>query len=209
METATVMDDENRADSPEPSNQPPEAAWSIVLDNMGLVYRVIKDFCPGRIDRDDLIQEGMLGLLEAARRFDETRQIAFSTYAYYWVKNRILTALREDAEFLPFWTDNHDDSFSDEPPEPLGDGLQSKEDVLEPPEIEYIRNDLARDLREHLVNDLDEIERLVIVLHWLAPETSTLEEIAKALGLRGHASVSEIENLALAKLRQAMLRRRK
>jgi len=201
MEAVTAMADEEGANPPEPSNLPREATWTIVLENIGLVHRVIRDHCPYRNDRDDLVQEGLLGLLEAARRFDPARQTAFSTYAYYWIRNRVLAALREEAEFVP------STPFEDADSE--GDELQERQPILDPPEIEYIRNDLARDLREHLVNDLDEIERLVVALHWFSDEPTTLDDIAKALGLRSRSSVLEIENLALAKLRQAMLRRRR
>lgn len=216
METATAMTDDDSAVPPEPSRPPLEATWTIVLDNIGLVHRIARDCCPYRNDRDDLIQEGMLGLLEAARRFDPSRQVAFSTYAYYWIRNRILTALREERSD----TSTTKSGYVEHPPfdvsldalelfGKVGDELQSSEPILDPPEADYIRNDLARDLKEHLVNDLDEIERLVVVLHWLSPDPTTLDDIAKALGLRSRSSVLAVEQLALAKLRQAMSRRRK
>lgn len=202
MEAATAMADDESADSPGESGPPLEATWTIVLENVGLIHRVIRDHCPYRRDRDDLVQEGLLGLLEAARRFDPSRQVAFGTYAYYYIRGRILAVLRSESEFAPILpTYSNGDSEGDE--------LQSGQPTLEPHEEEYIRNDLARDLKEHLVSDLDEIERLVVVLHWLSPEPSTLDSIAKALGLRSRSSVLEVERIALSKLRQAMSRRRR
>lgn len=196
----------DEANPPDQSNPPPEAAWTIVLENVGLVHRVIKDHCPHRRDRDDLLQEGLLGLLEAARRFDPSRAVAFSTYAYYWIRNRVLAVLRSDNGN---WASQENDFAAVRAEEDLGDEMQEQLPTLESHEIEYIRNDMARDLREHLINDLDEIERLVVVLHWLSNEPSTLDDIAKAMGLRSRASVLEVESRALSKLRYGMSRRRK
>ncbi len=39
---------------------------------------------------DDLYQEGVIGLLEAKERFDNSRGVAFTTYATFWIKKRIL-----------------------------------------------------------------------------------------------------------------------
>lgn len=46
------------------------------------------------IERDDLIQEGMIGLLAAVRSFDMNRNAAFSTYCYSCINNALQTALR-------------------------------------------------------------------------------------------------------------------
>ena len=45
---------------------------------------------------DDLIQEGLLGILEAQKRFDPKREIKFSTYAGHWIRKKILEALRRE-----------------------------------------------------------------------------------------------------------------
>jgi len=43
----------------------------------------------GRLERDDLEQEGFMGLLEAAKKFDFTKGVRFSTYAAYWIRLEI------------------------------------------------------------------------------------------------------------------------
>ncbi|MDR0446307.1 MAG: sigma-70 family RNA polymerase sigma factor [Oscillospiraceae bacterium] len=48
-------------------------------------------------DAEDLIQEGMLGLLSAIRTFDEARGVKFSTYAELCVRRRIISAVRKAA----------------------------------------------------------------------------------------------------------------
>ena len=47
---------------------------------------------------EDLVQEGLFGVLEAAKAYDETRDTAFGTYAYYHIKKRILAALKQSGK---------------------------------------------------------------------------------------------------------------
>jgi RNA polymerase sigma factor (sigma-70 family) len=53
---------------------------------------------------DDLVQEGSLGALMAARRFDPMRGVRFLTYASWWVKQRMMAALGQDTIFIPIRT---------------------------------------------------------------------------------------------------------
>ncbi|HEC92577.1 MAG TPA: sigma-70 family RNA polymerase sigma factor [Candidatus Atribacteria bacterium] len=50
----------------------------------------------GRVSFEDLIQEGFLGLLEAKKRFDLSKKVKFSTYAFYWIKKKILEAIQKE-----------------------------------------------------------------------------------------------------------------
>lgn len=52
---------------------------------------------PNSIDIGDLVQDGMLGLIDAARRFDEARGIKFETFAERRVRGAMIDALRKDA----------------------------------------------------------------------------------------------------------------
>lgn len=65
--------------------------------NLGLVYRVVnEDFANYASFRDDLEQEGMLGLWTACKTFDEARGTAFSTYATKCIRNKIAMFLRKE-----------------------------------------------------------------------------------------------------------------
>ena len=52
---------------------------------------------PHSIDLGDLVQDGMIGLIDAAHRFDETRGIKFETFAERRVRGAMIDALRRDA----------------------------------------------------------------------------------------------------------------
>ncbi len=52
--------------------------------------------CPGLIPVDDLYGEGLLGLVEARRRYDPTRGAAFTTYAWSRIRGRMLDFLRKE-----------------------------------------------------------------------------------------------------------------
>jgi RNA polymerase sigma factor for flagellar operon FliA len=70
---------------------------ALVRRNLPLVEHIVNRVSarfPRGVDRDELVQVAMVGLVEAARRFDDTRGIAFSTYAGRRVEGAILDALR-------------------------------------------------------------------------------------------------------------------
>lgn len=70
----------------------------LVVDNLALVIHWAKSMRGwGRVDHEDLVGAGNVGLVEAARRFDPERGIRFSTYATWWIRAAIFDAIRADA----------------------------------------------------------------------------------------------------------------
>lgn len=65
----------------------------LVVHNRALVVRIAKDFTGRGLDFDDLVGEGNLGLMRAAQDFDVSHGTRFSTYASYWIKEKIHSAL--------------------------------------------------------------------------------------------------------------------
>lgn len=67
------------------------AAERLLSKHTGLVYTFARRYTRPHygLDEDDLVQEGRLGLLEAARRYKFSRQAKFSTYAIWWIRQGI------------------------------------------------------------------------------------------------------------------------
>lgn len=71
------------------------AANELVTANLRFVISVAKQYQNKGLDLVDLIQEGNLGILEAAHKFDETRGYRFISYAVWWVRQAIMRAISE------------------------------------------------------------------------------------------------------------------
>lgn len=92
-----------------------EARSRIVSSNIGLVLQIAK-----RYDSDlrrsveggggngvgtiltlnDLVQEGNLGLMEAAEKFESDKGVRFATYAAYWIKHRIIRSITNNSRVI-------------------------------------------------------------------------------------------------------------
>jgi RNA polymerase primary sigma factor len=190
-----------------------EALTRLVECNLRFVVSYAKRYRGLGVPFLDLIHEGNLGLIEAARRFDPARNVKFITYAVWWIRQSMMHALSDQTRAFSFpqklfallHKGCEDVSLS----EPVGsDGHQRElgetiaQDQL-PVEDRMIQQS-DRDELTAALRDLDGKEREVMRLRFGLgdDEPRTLQEIGDRLHL-SRERVRQIESRAKEKLRRS------
>lgn len=125
------------------------AVSELIARYRGIVEFEVKKFARNDADRDDLIQEGMLGLLSAIRTFYAERQVKFSTYASKCVKNRIITAVNKS---------NKADMLL------ISEDFEIADSTLSPEE-EYLLRERVCEISEKIRSSLSQLEKNVLFMN--------------------------------------------
>lgn len=74
----------------------------IILNNIGLVYAAAKKKIKNHscFTVEDLVQEGVIGMIKSIEKFDVTKNTSFSTYAYYWISQQMDRAIMNNGYLI-------------------------------------------------------------------------------------------------------------
>jgi RNA polymerase primary sigma factor len=194
-----------------------EALTRLVEANLRFVVSYAKRYRGFGVSFLDLIHEGNLGMIEAARRFDPTRNVKFITYAVWWIREAMMHVLAEQTRAFSFppklfsllYNGGADVSLS-EPVAPAKHDGPSRDlaDVLAQDGVPAIEDEMIHqaDLDElaSALLDLDRKEREVVCLRFglQDDEPRTLQEIGDRLHL-SRERIRQIESRAKEKLRRS------
>ncbi len=77
-----------------------QAHEKLVKANLRFVVSVAKQYQHSKVPLNDLINEGNIGLVKAAQKFDETKGFKFISYAVWWIRQSIMQALADNSRFI-------------------------------------------------------------------------------------------------------------
>lgn len=170
-----------------------DAFIEIVSRYMPLVHRLAADYQSAFIEKDDLCQEGMLGLLYAARSYDEKRKTGFQTYAGVCIRNRLIAVWRQAAGYKNLPMKNFLSLSQEE-----GMSVPSS-DPWKDPETFVAENESLDSLRKRITQALSKMEQQVLFLYLSG---CGFEEISKTLDIGKKSAYNALQR-AREKLRQS------
>lgn len=77
-----------------------ELRWTLAMSGLRVARGEARKLACSMMGQEDLMQEGIIGLLRAAKRFDADREIRFSTYARWWVRAQMTRALENGGRLV-------------------------------------------------------------------------------------------------------------
>jgi RNA polymerase primary sigma factor len=126
-----------------------EALQSLVESNLRFVVHYAKRYRGLGLAYMDLIHEGNLGLMEAAKRFDPDRNVKFVSYAVWWVRQAILHALSEHARVFRL-------------PQKLSGQVSKVQQAREKLKLELERMPTMEELAERTAHTPEEVQALLM-----------------------------------------------
>lgn len=157
-----------------------EAFERIINCNLRFVVSVAKQYPNCGLSLNDLINEGNLGLIKAARRFDETKGFKFISYAVWWIRQTIIQAISEKARSIRVPLNQQSTSMKiQKQSDKMMQSLEREPTLKEiSEEIGLNEDDIAKSLQsttfcrslDEPVNDGEEATLYNFLIDWVSPE---------------------------------------
>lgn len=187
------------------------AETELVQRNIGLVYKHASKAASraSSLDLDDLVIEGVMGMLRAAKTFDVDGSTEFSTYSWFWIRAAVQQAMANQDKMirLPAHVDSdpqareaHEVRVSLFSELTNAEGEEFWESLIPGYEDEYLAEALAVDLGAAF-DALTDQEQIVLRLRYLADRDMTLRQVATLMGGCSAEWIRQLEARAFDKLR--------
>lgn len=207
-----------------------QVAWKrLVQANLRLVVKIAREFRHRGTAMEDLISEGNLGLMKAARRFDPARGVRFVSYASWWIRKFIIAALnrQRSQSFAPVVSSSPPGEGQNEPRPsrtrlmylwrrvvsfeefPHTSGDRNAVETLVPsqeqaPDEKLNETQVAEVLREAL-DTIPGKERKILEAHYglAGTDPQSLQEIGEGLGCT-REWIRQLEQRAIGRVRRLL-----
>ncbi|MGI6269617.1 MAG: RNA polymerase sporulation sigma factor SigK [Candidatus Howiella sp.] len=172
---------------------------TLIEHNLRLVAHIVKKYAGERVEQDDLISIGTIGLIKAVGTFNSEKKIRLATYAARCIENEILMyfrSLKKTAQDVlisdPVDTDKDGNTLT------LIDIISDDTNIVDEIDLKI----KSRQLKKFILERLDDREREILIYRYGlgGTEDLTQREVAKRLGI-SRSYVSRIEKKALEKLK--------
>lgn len=158
-----------------------DATNELIIKYRGLVEHIARKYIDSPLEEDDIIQEGMIGLLAAIKSYNSEKGAKFNTYATHCINNSIKSALKKFSRLKDI---------------PQGVIIELDEDIVKgkslSAEDEFLANESVRALSETLYEELSKFENEVLRLHIVG---CSYDDIADKLGKNQKAIDNAIQRI--------------
>lgn len=188
---------------------------TLIVSHARQVHACVRRINSKREHQEDLVAEGLIGLIKAADRFEIEKDVRFSTYAYWWVMNSVraanarlravvdvpLGAPQEEKQiYTPVFLNDEGEEVD------LDERLPSDVPTPEEQVIAQSHSDEMRKTMADAMQDLSEIERDIVISRNLTADPEATEDLATRLGL-GRDRLRQVERRAMSRLKFALMAR--
>lgn len=175
-----------------------ESKNELVERNLKFVVSVAKKYIGYGLSFCDLISEGNMGLIEAAKRFDATKNVRFISYAVWWVKKYIREAITSNNR-LQIKKDEYEKIVAEENE---SGGTRNKGSIVECFEDDVILKKSREEVVEKLMVALNKRERSILEMYFGLSGNSenSLDDIAKCYNISSER-VRKILDKTIVKLK--------
>jgi RNA polymerase primary sigma factor len=201
----------------------------IIINHYAIIYSIINYYSKLGFSKEDLFAEGVLGILTAIDKYDVTKNVKFSTYAYFWIKAKVLKFIKNIRPFINHQGLKDDQNSDDNDYNAEHSHFEDIDDVFnhsikksrirvtnldeEDTELQWAHfSNVKNQLEETCIEDnfaeilkismlsLSRKEQFILERRWLSDKHYTFEEISKDVGLSSER-VRQIEKEVFRKIR--------